>query len=266
MSRKLDYDDYVTNLPSPYFDADDDNEDGRWEETEVVCQDPHSLSSTSSYYFRPIFVDTTYGNATGYCELNSALSMWGWDPDEGMGYQTYRFEWLDDITYDTSGEEMLKTNELFDNNPQASARGVENDFDANRYREKVMAYLSSLSADSGTLKVNIVFSDYLDVNEVTSIADAVGLEVTGYTARAVNKQGDRITIGGQKLSTENIQRALSAAPEELVFKGLVEVQGNVTLQGDGVGKLAGHSKIFACEVLNRPDSPIRPGSAWSIGL
>ncbi len=83
-----------TNFPSPYYDWDDDDNDGKWEETEVVAQDTafpvvSQYYSVNSYFTRWHWVCTkkngewdcawVYESGGGNVAITPAISKWqGW--------------------------------------------------------------------------------------------------------------------------------------------------------------------------------------------
>lgn len=95
-----------TNFPSPYYDWDDDDDDGKWEETEVVAVDTNfpvdnQYYSVNSYFTRWHWVcewhwgwdcNWEYDGGSGNVEITPAVSHWGWAPDDGWGYQTTYYD------------------------------------------------------------------------------------------------------------------------------------------------------------------------------
>ncbi|HQE94176.1 MAG TPA: hypothetical protein PLH19_15900 [Anaerolineae bacterium] len=94
-----------TNFPSPYYDWDDDDNDGKWEETEVVAQDTafpvvSQYYSVNSYFTRWHWVCTkkngewdcawVYESGGGNVAITPAISKWqGWPYYE---YQTLHYD------------------------------------------------------------------------------------------------------------------------------------------------------------------------------
>ncbi|MBO8129832.1 MAG: hypothetical protein H0Z39_11685 [Peptococcaceae bacterium] len=200
MTDYLDCSDYVTNLPDPKFDTDDDDGNGTREESEVVCQDPHSLSAGTYYYFRPIFDDTTSGNASGHFQIAGQLSNWGYDPGEGKyEYITYRtedlyFNWQYDTTTSSS---FANTQVVSGSTTTTESSGMEigslynTAFDTTKYQQQVMNYLLELQSPNEPIQVNIVFNKHLSIADAQKLADNYSLDITEYVARAVNNKGNR---------------------------------------------------------------------------
>jgi len=100
MTDRLDYNGFwYTNYPDPKFDIDDDDFDGKNEETEVTCQRVLSMSAGTPYDFYVEFYN--YYNpagSSGYLEVNSHESEYSSFFDE---YQTQAYDYLTSIYYDT---------------------------------------------------------------------------------------------------------------------------------------------------------------------
>ncbi len=93
-----------TNFPNPYYDWDDDDNDGKWDETEVVARDTafpnaNQYYSVNSYFTRWHWACTwngewscnwVYESGSGNVAITPAVSRWqGWPEYE---YQTVRYD------------------------------------------------------------------------------------------------------------------------------------------------------------------------------
>lgn len=67
-----------SNLPNPHFDLDDDINSVYYgyEESEVTCESPYSISSGSQYYYIADFYEVASNGSTASFELNTSESYW----------------------------------------------------------------------------------------------------------------------------------------------------------------------------------------------
>lgn len=97
MSGNLTYDGwYSTNYPNPKFDTDDDEPNGSSEETEITCQSPTLINTTTNYYFNVGFKEYGYAGSSYSGTINITAHE---SYPQLTEYQTYYFDTLDTIPY-----------------------------------------------------------------------------------------------------------------------------------------------------------------------
>ncbi|SHH70492.1 hypothetical protein [Clostridium grantii] len=97
MSDKLTYNGYYsTNYPNPKFDTDDDDWDGKWEETEITVLSPSSIKTSTDYYFDVHFREYSQGTYTGTINITASESI-----KQFTEYNTKLFNTLKQMSYST---------------------------------------------------------------------------------------------------------------------------------------------------------------------
>lgn len=89
----------ASNYPDPKFDVDDDDFDGKQEESEVTCQRVLDIVAGQTYYFHsPFYNYYNPAGSSGNLEVNSHMSWYDVITGE---YQTEYHDFLNTIYYST---------------------------------------------------------------------------------------------------------------------------------------------------------------------
>lgn len=250
-----------TNYPNPYYDREDDDEDGYDDESEVGCGAPSSLSSTTNYYFWQDWWKFT-STGTGTLTSNAIASVMGSE------WETYAYTILPSHTYDCSkmGVDGAATDSVVATgvNEQASFKVTkkssyykvkhfpkfEDPKVLDNYVENNKKVIEELSKESKKVLSFVTFNSPASQERVQELVDKYEINVEVVGGRAVNDNGEKVTteldVNGKEVNLDITLEFLKKCDPSAQFKGVIYLRG--TLSSKNLAALSEESDVFLADV------------------
>ena len=281
MSNKLSAYGYSTNFWNPVYDADDDDNNGRWEEMEVTAVNSSFPAVDSVFYFYSYFQRKAAGSGTLYetpqisawCPAIGEYDTYRYDSSQSLGYYTYGLSQKEIAEISPAGTPYTITlypNEQFPVHvfhrqgaltmSAALEYSLQSKQDLEAYVQYARTYpLQELRKANVERALTVVtFNRLMSEEEVDALLAATQDSVAGIKAVYVNARdpdpATRIwTVGILDLQGKPYASALQELVADITSNGLHE-RGSIEFHLDGIAAVTTWLPLDAVEFLNSHES------------
>ncbi len=268
-----------TTLPSPKFDYEDDNGDGKNEEVEVVVQNKNLLAALTSYNFNTYFqiYNTTanpyliaysgqsippicggcdYNNVPGFEDALGGVYMQtiyesGSALANQLDFASHQFTIKDNIT-----SQNLQTAETNVNSNVRQFENIKSRADLNNYKLKLIEQIDKVEESKVYRTITTLISP-ISIEDYSSMKLPIQNGIT--YARANDQFGNKVTLAkfnGDEASVFN----QIVNDEKLTFQGIIQIDGE--LKGTDIKELINNKHVFTVEVGMEDYTPM--GLYWTL--